>query len=173
MSKKEKFEEAEFFLSKLNESQSDPNHNQRHFQYYCSAFSSAVRSILQYSHDEVEGTTNQTWYDNKVNNECEIIFFKIYRDLNIHCFPQKQKDIPCIVLTEGSINTTPYFTKLYLFEPINWNKVDKISSKCKQCGLNPTPPCIHNKDVVTLCSKYLEIVKNIVEEGKNNGYLTE
>lgn len=76
---KDKFEEARFFLGCMASCTENPD-----FRYYLSAFLSAARSVLQYTHTEAMKQQKQCWYDQQVGGNKILDFFKCQRNINIH-----------------------------------------------------------------------------------------
>ena len=83
---KDKFEEARFFLGCMASCTENPD-----FRYYLSAFLSAARSVLQYTHTEAMKQQKQCWYDQQVGGNKILDFFKCQRNINIHQHPVASK----------------------------------------------------------------------------------
>jgi len=144
----DKFQEAEFFLEKVEtETASVP-----HLKYYISAFLSASRSVLQYIYDEVKDTPNHlSWY--KKSSTQITKFMKCIRDDNIHYEP--------ISLNGEMIAHVP---------PINLNTFEAEGEGFIEIKFW-FPDWKGTEEGKLLCKKYLEDINNILDEGKQLNYL--
>lgn len=79
-----KLAEAKYFYSRMG-----ATHGQSTvFNYNLSAFLSAARSVLQYSHKEARSKPGgQDWYSSQIRASSVLIFFKDKRNINIHMYP--------------------------------------------------------------------------------------
>lgn len=99
MSKKQKISEAAYFYNKMLKVRD----NADYFHYKLSAFLSATRSPLQYSHEEVSRSIQgKKWYENKISNSPILRFFGDKRDFSIH---KKAIRTPTVLVVSGRMPT--------------------------------------------------------------------
>lgn len=172
----EKIEEAEYFYSQMVKEKE----NTDNFKHNLSAFLSATRSVLQYALKEAETKSGgQKWYDSQVANNKVVSFFKDKRDINIHLKPVLfRKDI-AIKLSEtihigesvsivirdkdGNIKGKSHSE----FKPFQ-SAIDKGTIESKYTFDDWSG----EEDIPFICQEYLKELKAIVEDGKNNLFLT-
>jgi len=178
MSKKQKkISEAAYFYSKML----TVRNNAEYFHYELSAFLSAARSPLQYTYDEVKGTTNQGWYDNKIINSPILQFFKDKRDINVHVEPiQTNQNLDLKAFDPVYVSDAVDVAILRQDGSVVERDVKPESTPIKSSELGTATLVMRydfsdwtgQEDVFSLCKNYLDEVKKFVEEGIQKGFIS-
>lgn len=178
MKQKDKLEEASYFLKQMILNIDEP----QFFKFNFSAFTSATRSVLQYTCKEVKGTSGQSWYEKYMSNELPR-FFKRIRNHNIHSEPiQNSKDVKI---------TIPTITYEMSFSGDNIEAPKSVEAKdpeykyfCRANAnrfgddyktlINDFKELLenHNRNVVELCKLYLNDLQQFISKGINEGHLS-
>lgn len=147
-----KLKEAEYFLKQMK--LLEKNGNVEEFQYMLSAFLSSSRSVLQYL-----CKYRKDWYENNIDRVNLKTFFKHKRDVNIHektidTVNQGSSSIYCSidVVTADDNNENIDFLE---FD----NEIRDVVQQDYKFYFSDTD---ESKTVVELSTKYLEQIKNIL-----------
>ena len=192
MHEKVKLLEAEYLLNQMIALQGD----YYKFTFNLSAFLSAARSVLYFMREELKGSKNQTWFDNKMNSTDILKFFKSTRDLNIHirpCNPAKDVRVmvPVTTLTTTlngvaiSSNGQIVYTAQPPVSPMEIPKAESFHNyRFDEAFFDQTSDQYTNDDkilckrlfkqydVLTFCSEYLKELTMLVDEGISNKYIS-
>ncbi|MFC1972215.1 hypothetical protein ACFLVE_02265 [Chloroflexota bacterium] len=181
MHEQTKLKEAKYFCSRL----AAEYDNREAFNYNLSAFLGASRSVLQYALEEAKiKQGGQQWYDTTIAQSQLLSFFRDKRDVNVHAEPVKSVQHISVSVSEtihisASVSITHRDAKgniLYQSPP--------QEPKHKRIAETLTPPAKTEtqyrfsdwngtEDIMTLCKMYLEELQHIVDDGINNGFITE
>lgn len=166
----EKLEEAKYFLHQM---ESDLI-NISHFKFNLSAFLSAARSvtfIMQNEFSEMKGFSD--WYGSQQKKFEKNPLMKMMnekRRISIHQVPIRPRK-ETHVTHHDQVTLTDSLTAFVLHadgsaeirqsEPKQTEKIDKIDPEVKHLWYFDD---FDSKDVITLCTEYLDLLKNIVSE---------
>lgn len=192
MHEKIKLLEAEYFINQMVVLQSD----YYQFTFNLSAFLSATRTVLYFIREELKGTKNQSWLDDKMKRTDILKFFKSTRDLNIHvrpCRPAKDVRVMVPVTTIAttlngvaiSSNGSIVYTSQPTASPVDIPKTesvhnyrfdetffDQTSDNYTQADKLLCKRLFKQYDVLTFCSEYLKELTLIVDEGISKRYIS-
>jgi hypothetical protein len=192
MHEKIKLLEAEYFLNQMMALQSD----YFKFTFNLSAFLSATRSVLYFMREELQGSRNQPWFDNKMNSTDILKFFKSTRDLNIHirpCRPAKDVRVMVpvttitttlngvaisssgqIVYTRQSPISPTEIPQAELFHNYRFDEAffDQTSAQYTNDDKILCKRLFKQYDVLTFCSEYFKELTAIVDEGISKKYIS-
>lgn len=152
-----KFDEADFFLSKMKKHYQDPE-----LKFYLSAFLSAGRSPLQYIYSRAKSMHRKDCYDRLVSGNDLIKFFKCQRNINIHSHAVKRAikmDVSDTVGVDDSIDDGQ--TKLATLS-------EGEELKYTFSGWSSS-----DNEIVALSERYLEEVKNIFQRSCEVGLVQD
>lgn len=155
-----KLNEADFFLDHMIEEET--NNNKLHFEYYFSAFTSSLRSVLQYAHKK-----NPRKHDSLVSNVTLKDYFKDIRDGNIHSKPIETSRLGRaevgITITVGARmdKENPKETTEGSKEETQQDNDDLASVRYYYIAENQLEKYIDDS-LVELCEKYVEEVEEFI-----------
>lgn len=178
--KRRKLDEASHYFNcmVLNE------HQTGLFQFNYSAFLTAARSVLQYSHEEADPDCNRNakpgalkWYEKAVAKSEIIKFGRDERDENIHWAP---------VIPNNSVTIIPHEiedTRENVIVVLRGSQSKVITQKPEAVLSNPAQPAEvifrydssrwkGPEDLLQVCRMYLDELEGLVKEGISKGYLT-
>ncbi len=173
---RKKLHEARYFRRGMDENANDPTS----FDHELSAFLTAARSVLQYLAVECNGTGQQAWYERKMANDI-LRFFRCRRNENIHRRPiESQRNITleieeAITVGEGLlIGRTDEHGNVVQHEGIGnpATELEPVPTNVERTFEYRFTNWSDEKDVQTLCDKYLEALQSTLEEweqGQVNG----
>lgn len=178
--KRRKLDEASYYFNcmVLNE------HQTGLFQFNYSAFLTAARSVLQYSHEEADPDCNHNakpgalkWYEKAVAKSPVIKFGRDERDENIHWapvipnahaliaikepMPIKESGL-AILRGEARVRTIPIGAEVEVGTPLTMELSYKYTSE-RWKG---------DENVLEVCRLYLDELKALVKDGVSQGYIT-
>ena len=179
MNEDHKIEEAQYFFARL----ANPELELREFSFELSAFLTAARSALQYALEEARPKSGgQAWYDGQVGASPAVRYFKDKRDVSVHVTPviptrTFHMEIEERVAFGDSVNVVvrrPDGTIVpdppqETFTEQAPREITRASS-----GFSITyhfSDWSGTEDVVTLCSSYLQQVRDIVLDGRSRGLI--
>jgi len=178
--KRRKMDEAEYFHRCMMENEKYPGT----FQFNYSAFLSAARSVLQYTHEEAARNKKPEalkWYEASVRRSKVIRFGRIERDENIHWAPVIPKTHATVTQNEP-IRTGESGAAILAREG---RIVKKIPIGSDADGDDSAPPLFAevsytytserwkgDENVLEVCRLYLDELKALVEGGVSKGYIT-
>lgn len=180
MHEREKLDEAQYFLSRM-----DGEQNEREmFRHDLSAFLAAARSVLQYARKEAEskqGSLGIRWYDTEVGSRKVVQFLRDERNNDVHEEPVR----PSAHFTRSVRSSVPITTSLSaVVTDAHGNVKQTVTS-------DPAPPptttpqdanedkvTYHFKgwagpeDVLTLCREYIRHLDEVTSLGVQRGFIT-
>ncbi len=184
MHESEKIEEAKYHLLRMKDSLNEDDI----FRYELNAFLASTRSVFQYALEEIQHppTVPKTWYDQVVNLSKYVKFFKDKRDTVIHHKPiETDKNVALenfdtVLIEDDAIAIEIHDSNEGIvgsFSTINTpqnSEIGESGSKISSRWFFVDSPVGDPKDkeVVSLCEKYLKEAESFVSDGKTNGYLT-
>jgi len=171
-----KYKEAQYFLGKMQEESSNPEH----FRYELSAFLTAARSVLQYIHKGVKGARAQAWYDRQCNLSSSIKYFRCKRNVNVHTKPVSPDRVN-VDLPDESVRVSDVLMVTLLDQ--DGNVIETHRTRGQEEPSEPVPPSEApeftyyfedwpGEDVVTACGFYLQDIGGLlIKDGEENGYI--
>lgn len=178
---KEKLAEARHFYTQMLKEVGD----REKFTYNLSAFLSSARSVLQYALEEAKTKKGgQQWYDNHVTASPVLSFFRDKRDFNIHIGPitptqYSELIVHCTVhaIVSTSLAHLHGNGKILYQSPPEIPEPRAEATKVESPGGGETyyrfVDWQGSEDVMTLCEEYFDESQRIVEDGIQNGFLTQ
>jgi hypothetical protein len=178
--KRRKLDEASYFFNCMVANV----HKTGIFQFNYSAFLTAVRSVLQYIHEEVNPECNPNakrralrWYLRAVRRSKVIQFGREERDENIH-FTPVMPDNSVTVVPRENVSTGEVVAAI-----IGGSQPRTITSKSKAKQPEPSPPAevIYRytssrwagpEDLLTVGRMYLDELDALLNDGVSKGYIT-
>jgi hypothetical protein len=172
-----KLTEAQYFLGQMVASEA----RREEFMYNLSAFASAARSVMQYAHRDTQAdAAAKRWYDTQCQSFPSLKFFKDKRDLNVHTEP----------LTASLAVTQHFADTVHVSDSLSWTLKDQAGHVIRAGQAPPAPkpapptdPPLPpefryyfadwplKEDVVSLCTKYLDDIVAMIEDGEQKGLL--
>lgn len=158
------------------------------FRYELNAFLASARSIFQYALEEIKSpiTISRTWYDSAVKQSVYVKFFKDKRDTVIHHKPiDTDKNVALenfdtLLIKDGAIaieirdQNSEIVGNFSSINPPQNREAGESGSKISSKWFFVDSPMGDPKDkeVVSLCEKYLKDAESFYRDGKMKGYLT-
>ncbi len=173
MSKEIKLSEAQHFLNLMEEEL-----DKAIFGFSLSAFLSSARSVLQYCHADIKDTQQRSWYDSWMRNPI-ISFMKEQRNKNIHKSTVSLKHLICGE-TRDNLSICD-FASITIRRANGTVETDDVARHSTQPEPANSPEFIElfffddwkgREDVLTLCQKYLNLVIQMLDDGKKHRYIT-
>lgn len=174
-----KLREAEYFYNKMvGDFQNELFES---FSFNLSAFLTASRSILQYTHDYAKSTRKLNQYDDLVTNNPILIFFKEKRDLNIHTVPvQPIQQVNIAMQFSINIRESIKITRTDSdgniideseYEQPNTNTQNSHNNQTKRTLLYKFTDWDGEEDILELSEKYLKELRKFIINAKNESLI--
>lgn len=151
------------------------------FKKNLSAFLSASRSVLQFALEEAcQKSGGQAWYDAAVSSDPLIAFLKDKRDANIHRTPVTvAKDVRIELSAPLRLTASLSMTVMGPDGKVKDSYMSEPEAPKKQEWVPPKTSYRYRFDdwhgeehVPTLAQRYLGTLKSIVEDGRQQGFLS-
>lgn len=174
-----KIEEAEYFLSQMTRK----NRGSKTFNFYLNAFVSSARSITWILRFEFSSSVNwKSWYDSKMPNQEEKLLLKYFNDLRIESVKVKplttsnrfELNIPKDEVTDELLNKIEKLIgkKTTLILTTEEDEIKKLKDNDNgilvKASLSSFIIKVNNLDkdidIIDASRKYLESLKNLVDE---------